>query len=472
MKNRIIINALMVCLMLAIVACNTALAVPTINYVKINDIEYVNGDNIVAEKGETLDIILKVTASQAEDDVEIEADILGYEYNDHDDEEISDSTHTFDLQAGRTDSKKLTLKIPTKLEKDQYDLRVRVGGRTGTAIEYLYRLTIEGVRHSLNIRDVVLVPESSIKAGRTLLASARIQNLGEKDEEDIRVKMSIPELGVHATAYIDELEEDDSTESEQLYMRIPSCAKAGNYQLITAVEYDEGYEEIEEKTSIEIVPDEDDDTCAAPAGVNVNVGTTTSTTTTSSTQTGTTTTSTTSTQTAPKTIISVGMLTQEIQKGEGGVIYPVTISNMGKDSQSYTVLAAGTESWATSKISPTNMAVLDSGEAMTFYVYVAANEDAAPGEHVFTLSVKNGETTLKDISLSANVIEVAGQEQDGKESSQTGWNKLKSGFQISLVVLVVLLVILALIIGVNKLRKDDDEDEEDSDEEEEGQTYY
>ncbi|MBS3103264.1 hypothetical protein J4458_07515, partial [Candidatus Woesearchaeota archaeon] len=98
----------------------------------------------------------------------------------------------------------------------------------------------------MQIRDVVLSPGEEVKAGRALLASVRIRNRGERDEEGIKITVSVPELGVSASDFVDELEkdgdDDDETTSEELFLRIPDDAETGEYTLVTEVEFDDGDE--------------------------------------------------------------------------------------------------------------------------------------------------------------------------------------------------------------------------------------
>ena len=57
---------------------------------------------------------------------------------------------------------------------------------------------------------------------------------------------------------------DDSTTSDELYMRIPDCAEPGEYTVRVCVDYDDGDEEVCENTKINVV---ESDTCSAVADV-------------------------------------------------------------------------------------------------------------------------------------------------------------------------------------------------------------
>ncbi len=228
MKNTI--SVLLAVFLVSFLAIGMVSALPAVEKVKINGDVFEPGDSLEVERGDELDIRVRLTAGNvSEDDIEITAEVLGYEYSDH--EPIFDRAHTFDLDAGDTTYKDLTINLPYKMDKDRYDLRVTVGTRTGSAFEGLYRLHLKGVKHALIIKDVVFNPEASVESGRALLTTVRVKNIGEKDEESVKVKVTIPELGLSASDYMDEIEDGESETSEELYMRIPECIEAKDYKV-------------------------------------------------------------------------------------------------------------------------------------------------------------------------------------------------------------------------------------------------
>jgi len=166
----------------------------------------------------------------------------------------------------------------------------------------------------------------------------------------------------------------------------------------------------------------------------------------------------------PKTIITVGPTTQEVTQGQGGVIYPLTVSNAGMDARTYVVTADGYQAWADVTISPQNIVVLQPGEAKAMFVQLAAKADAPVGENMFTLTVTSGTETLKQFVLKASVAE--GEEAPADASR---WAGVKRVLEIGLMVLVVLLVILGLIIGFSRLKGNDDDMDDD---EGKSETYY
>lgn len=374
------------------------------------------------ERGDEITVKVKFSAYEYRDHVQVEAELRGYEYDDQ--EDTNDITHPFEIEPNVSYTKELKIRIPSRMDEDNYKLRVTITDRDDDELIYNYNLKIDAPRHSMVIKDVVLTPENQVTAGRALLATARVKNMGDRDEESVKVTVSIPSLGLSASDYIDEIEDGDSETSEELYLRIPVCAEEGTYAVLVRVEYDDLDMETTELTSIDVV---ESDICeASQAGTE-----------------------------AAEPDVVVGSTLENVVPGEGGAIFPITITNNAGAKRTFSVLVDGVDGWGTVKISPTNTVVIDAGDDEDMYVFVAANKNAASGQQVFTATVKAGSETIEQSTLTANIV----------EPQEDEWSGAKKGLEIALVVLIALLVILGLIIGFSKLK-----DEEGSTEETE--TYY
>jgi uncharacterized membrane protein len=393
----------------------------TIDGVELDDSSLGDGTNVImgVERGEEFKIKVSATSSTDLSDVQVEAYIRGY---DHDDR-IEDITDVFDMKQGVTYVKKLTLEFPERMDQDRYQLRIRVEGRDGAIAYNDYDLEVDTLRHSISVKDVIFSPEGSVKAGRALLTSVRLRNYGEKDEEGIKVKVSIPDLEISAADYIDELESDESTTSEEIYLRIPSCTDEGTYDAKIEVTFDDGDERIVKNEQVKVVSDE---TC-----VNNQKS-----------------------DSAMKPTIVYSSDAQDVSTS--GTIYPITISNPTNNAKTVTFSIKGVEVFGSSKVSPSNVVLLDAKETKTIYVYISANKNTKSGIYSFTTTVSGLGESSQEIMLSANVVE-----------SSNGFTSVKKLLEVGLVILVVILVILGLIIGFNKLKNDDDEDTDD-----ESKTYY
>jgi uncharacterized membrane protein len=435
MNSKKYLGAMMFLIALLTVSLVSALPV-TIDVVEMDDVDLdPSSTNFIGafERDGTFDVRVELTATAEVNDAQIEVYIRGY---DHDDR-VEDISKVFDMKEGRTYYEDFSLTLPYRLEKDLYKLRVRVESRDGNSTQETFEIEVEAEEHSMKIKDVVFSPSNAVVAGRSLLTSVRIKSVGmETTEEGVKVGISIPALGLSAVDYIDEVDEDDSVTSEELYLRIPACTKPGTYDSIVTVTYHDGDYQETRNEKITVIQG---DLCELNKDPVVPV--------------------------QPKTIITVGPTSQDVIQGQGGVIYPLTLSNAGSDARTYVIAVDGYADWADVSVSPANIVVLQSGEAKALYVYVSANEDAPVGEHMFSLTVTSGAETLKEFVLKSNVV--AGE----AEPVTTNWGGVKKVLEIGLVVLVVLLVILGLIIGFSRLKGSDD-DFDDDDDEGKSETYY
>ena len=357
------------------------------------------------------------------EDVQVEARIRGYDQKDL----IEDITNAFDVVANVQYKKTLDLKLPVRMDpNEQYRLRISIVDGNGDEITETYTLLVESDAHAIWIKDIVLSPENEVQAGRALLATVRLKNIGNEDEDEgIRVKVSIPELGLSATDYIDSLDEDESVTSEELYMRIPTCPKLGTYDVFVEVTYQDGDETETAVTSIDVVGS---DLCEVPTQTPVD--------------------------TEPS--ITAGVDVQNVVPGQGGAIYPITVTNNANTAKTFTIMTEA-ENWATIRVSPSNVLIVEPGQTETAYVYVSAHEDALVGQNLFAVTVKAGNNVVEQFTLTANVV-------PGDGVSDDSWDSLRKTLEIGLVVLVIILVILGLVIGLRRMRKDGDDDE--------SQTYY
>ena len=405
--------------------------------IEVNDVDLDTAVTKNLKKTDELDVLVTLKIEDKNtttEDVQIEVELTGYDKSDKG--KVTDETDTFDVKVNQVYDKRLNLELPVRFEQGRYSLKVRIDDKTDS-ITFIFPVDIDAEGHLLEIRDIVLSPENEVKAGRALLVTARIKNRGAKEEEDVKVKASVPALGISASDYIDELDEedcdktadkdcDDSVTSEELYLRIPDCAEPGQYTVKVTVEYDDGDEEVTETTKINVV---ESDTCVASISELAITG---------------------------KTIITIGPETQDISKG-GSAMYPVTVANQGTESKVYSI-SVDSADWADFSVTPSNVLVVGASESKAAYISVAPKEGAA-GLQVFSVTIKSGETVLKQVPLRANIL--------GTATAGLGVGKIKKALEVGLVILVVLLVILGLIIGFNKLKGSEEEEETGED-----KTYY
>jgi uncharacterized membrane protein len=380
--------------------------------VEINDRDFDNGaeGRVVVEEGETLDLEVTINNPSANDmtDIEIIARLSGYEYSDY--EDLDDSTHLFDIDAGDYEKVNLEVVVPSDYDNGVKTLWITIyDSNSNEKIELEYELKTKSARHSLGVDDVAFSPGNTIKAGRSLLTTVVVENFGDRTEEDIKVNVAIPELGVSATEYLDELEADEDEDVPEMFLPIPANAAEGDYEVKVTINYDRN-EVVTESYMVHILANE-------------------------------------RFQVQDKLVLAIGPESQNVAAGKVAT-YAVALTNAGSTSKAY-VLEAAAGDWASVSLSD-SLVVLEAGKNKVVYVDAAVAKDAIAGEHVASLVVKSGGEELETILLTANVL----------ESSEDNSMSLRNGLEIALIVLVVLLVIIGLIIGFSRLRKDDDEEEQ------------
>lgn len=398
---------IVIALTLFLVAITAATALPIeIGTVEFDDV--VLSENSVnrlsVERGEEYELEVRFTPTQNLDDVEVRAFISGFEFNDI--EDISDHSAIFDADENVTYVKRLNLKIPNDVDEDDYKLRVLISDRFNDEFIANYNFHIDVPRNAIEIEDIVFNPGNAVKSGSALLTTVRVENKGERDQDDVRVTVSIPGLSVTATEYIEEIENgaDGNTEeeeTEEIFIRIPKCAKPGNYDVTVDVEYNQRRHKVTERATINVLEDE---TCNEDD--------------------------------KQQTTITLGNQVQNVIGGQTAV-YPITLTNAGRTSKTFTV-GIQNNNWATVSITPTSTMVVPAGQTQTVFVNVQPGEDTPAGAHSLMATVKSGDHT-QELTLTATIAE---QEQSA----------LKGAFEIILVILVVLLVIVGIVLIIGHLK--------------------
>jgi len=234
-------------------AVNAAVIPVTVNSVEVDDqlVSLGSTNRLNIEREQEFEVKIILTANQDVSNVEIQAFVSGYEYNDV--ERVSDATSLFDMSANTTYTKRLMLRLPADAEADNYKLRLVIADRNNDALIQNYDLRLDAPRHLLRIDDVNLFSAghgNQVVAGDPLLANVRVKNIGERSEDDVKVRVSIPELGVTGTKYIDNVRSDKSEETGNIYLKLPNCAEPGTYTVSVDVAYDNNKRSLSDHNSM------------------------------------------------------------------------------------------------------------------------------------------------------------------------------------------------------------------------------
>jgi hypothetical protein len=396
---------------------------PTVG-IRLNDIPVSTGETVYLERGESVDVEVVFTSDIDLNDARVKAWVGGYEYKD-----VEDKSETKDIQAGLKYKEVLTFDLPEDMDASEvYTLNVQIYDKTHS-YEYNYNLKIEEERHKLNILDVIIRPTNKVVAGNAIFGNIRVENIGDKKEEDIKVVFSIPDLGVTQVTYIDELaaheidneDEEDSMSSDDVYLQIPIDATSGIYNLNVDVYYNRGHNKISKTYQLEVIGSI-------------------------------------STVLAEKTLLSIDADVKDVAQG-AEIVYKIMLANLGDEAQTYSLEVTGEKLWGSSRVDPgfVNIPKDSTGE---IYLYLKADENADLGKQMFTIKVKSGNFVVTEKNLFANIVE-----------SVTKYDALKKALIIGFSVLIIILIILGLIIAFNKMREGEEEPGEIPTSAE-GQAYY
>ncbi len=212
---------------------------------------YPNAWNTLSiERGSEFELKLYLASYEDVDDVEVDAFISGYEYNNKD--KIAGHVGPFDLDEDITYTKKINLKLPEDLDLDEYSLRVFITDRYNGERIYTYNINVDAPRHELKLKDVMLNPNYEVQAGAGFVTKVRLENIGQKDEDSVKIVVGIPELNIKASEYIDEIESDEEEESEEIFIRLPKCAQSGEHVVSIEVFYNNGNNKITAFTKLNV----------------------------------------------------------------------------------------------------------------------------------------------------------------------------------------------------------------------------
>lgn len=393
---------ILIALMLTIVLAATAHALPlTIEDVQINDVKLSQDtENALSlERGKDYKVKFKISTEEEQlTNIKVEAFISGYD----EEEKISDSTELFDIEAGTTYVKTLKITIPESLELDTYLLRIMATDRNKDELIQNYKLKIDAPRHKLIIKDILFQPAGEIKAGTSLLAKIRLENQGQKDQKNVKVTISIPQLGIEGAEYVNEIKKGEEQETEEIYMRIPRNAETGTYKVTVTAKYSQ-YKTTSTTHTIKVR--EDKEYSDSPQ---------------------------------PEITITLLMQKESVKAGETAT-HLITITNQGKNSRAVTIMPQIVD-WAETTISD-SVLVLQPGQTQTTTANIKTNKDTPAGAHTTSLEITAGEEK-EQITLTTNVT---------KEEKS-----LKGTLEIALITFVIILVIIGIVMGITKLQKKED----------------
>lgn len=203
--------------------------------------------------GEIIPVRVVFFATDDAVDVRVKAWISG-------DREFAATTERFDVIANNTYTKTLAVQFPRTLDENDLDepleLVVVVENRNqGEADEELVKLTLQRESYVVEILDVDMANE--VSASEVLTLDVVVKNRGRRFAEDNFVVARIPALELEDRAYFGDLSARDQSHPDKenaverrLFLRVPSNAKAGVYEVEVEAFNDDSSARITKKVAV------------------------------------------------------------------------------------------------------------------------------------------------------------------------------------------------------------------------------
>ncbi len=325
------------------------------------------GDDDELLPGDTLEVEFEVENTLATldiEDIKVKAWI-----EDETGDRVSDriESEKFDVEADDDKSLTMDIRVPLDLDEDDYVLILEARGededsnvKTNLQFE---ELKVERNSHDLLIDTVTLNPTEA-QPGGSLELAIHLYNIGNDEEDDVRLRVRNTELGIDKISETFELEESgsDADVTKRLVVDIPSLTKAGEYQFEVLVTYNEDSDSRSSFVPVTI----------AGEAVDVDAAT-----------------------------ITIGDTFASAQTGET-VKFTMTLTNTEATTADYSVEISGVDNWASASIEPETIQ-LAAGAEMPVFVYLTPKEGTS-GDYTATINVKSGETTLSTKTLTVGVL--------------------------------------------------------------------
>lgn len=183
--------------------------------------------------GEVVPVRVTFTADTNMDDVKVKVSMEGFR------DDVSVSTDRFDIVEDTTYTKLFSLKLPSDADDltEDFTLYVEIVSSSDKSEEE-YTVRIQRESYTLEVLSVDY--SSKVSAGDVFPISVVAKNVGFNDADDAYVVASIPALGISSRGYMGDIvavEDDDNGEDDTdasyrtVYLKVPSNAPAGVYDL-------------------------------------------------------------------------------------------------------------------------------------------------------------------------------------------------------------------------------------------------
>ena len=241
--KKILVSLCTIAIALFLVATVSAADIANNTLIEVDGISVDSHPSVVA--GDTVAVKVTFTALVDASDVKIKAEIEG------DKDNFYELSNSFDVEAGYTYKKTLSLEVPFELKdvlSDDLTLNIKIWNGDFKS-EYKDNL-LRVQRPSYNPVVKSISTSQTVKAGETIPVDIVLKNIGYNDLDDVYVTAKISALGIEKTSYFGDLvaleecnsncdDEEKDTVSGRIFLEVPYTSKAGVYTLEVTVKNDD-----------------------------------------------------------------------------------------------------------------------------------------------------------------------------------------------------------------------------------------
>jgi len=248
MKTRMNIKNLMISFLaiasvLFLVATVSA-AVPLANIlnVEVNGVAESGSQDISVVAGEIITVEVEFTAIEDAENVRIEAELEGEKVD------VDTVIGPFDVINGLRYSKTLSIEVPYELKDDAYnDLSLNIKIWNGDYRTEANEIVLVVQRPTYNAEIMSIVTDNKVTAGETFPVDIVLKNIGYNDLDELYVTAKIAGVNVEKTVYLGDLialededdDEEDTTLSGRVFLKVPYDIESGIYTLEVKVQNDD-----------------------------------------------------------------------------------------------------------------------------------------------------------------------------------------------------------------------------------------
>ena len=369
----------------------------SITSIRVDGTTLLDSSSLSVDNGDVLEIQVSYLGQKDADNARFRAEIEGYEHS-----TITDATNLFSVVKGVSSSKALTLRLPSDMESQkEYILRI-YGSNDLSGLTYKeYSLYVDTQRHRVDISDLVMSPETGVEAGQAVIANVRVTNRGQKVQDSVKVVIEVPQLNIRASSYVSNLDIGEAITSEDMYLGVPTDARAGVYTANVFTQYNDGYTQSQATFDFVVLASSDarNDRLIISADAN-----------------------------------------SKIVAGETSTVQ-IVVGNPSSQSKAISVVPANMD-WAAVDVNP-SFGMVQAGADRSYDIKVTPYEDVR-GTQTLSLLIKEDNVVIQELS-----IPVVFEESTTEEKSGFNWLNLVLIALIVLLIIVLLILLISLLKGKN-----------------------